>query len=230
MKKTFITFCVTVLPFFTFGQAIKPQKPDVDDLMTLLNAAGYEIFSYDITEMLKERYEIVLIKKEFKAGNEIGSSELFTTQNKRLLTDFPEPSRKKFTADGGKIIDRKTQAITHAEKINIGFRPSGNDSTKYLQINIPNMRGLSAPLKLNGLVKKNANDKFYSYHTRPFKLEKFEAGEFIPLVLLGSFWFDEKSNVYRFCGETEIDPLMASEILKNIPHYYVIGVKFLKKQ
>ena len=29
--------------------------------------------------------------------------------------------------------------------------------------------------------------------------------------------------VYRFCGEREINPDMSSEILKDVPHYYGFG-------
>jgi hypothetical protein len=48
--------------------------------------------------------------------------------------------------------------------------------------------------------------------------------------LFGSSWYDERFNIYRFCGENEINPDMSSEILKDVPHYYVIGVKFNKKK
>ncbi len=48
----------------------------------------------------------------------------------------------------------------------------------------------------------------------------------IPLILYGSAWLDEKYNIIRFCGEKEIDPEMKAEILKDIPHYYIIGIEF----
>ena len=66
------------------------------------------------------------------------------------------------------------------------------------------MRTLNSRLKLNGLIKGDSNAKFYSYMTRQFKSEKFETDKFIPLMLFGSMWYDEKYNIYRFCGETEI--------------------------
>ena len=48
------------------------------------------------------------------------------------------------------------------------------------------------------------------------------------MVLFGSMWWDEKANVHRFCGANEIDRDMSTDILKYIPHYYVIGIKVSK--
>ena len=61
-------------------------------------------------------------------------------------------------------------------------------------------------------------------------MSEFKENEFIPLILLGSGWFDERFNIFRFCGESEIEPDMSSEILKEVPHHYVLGVIFIKKQ
>ena len=230
MKRIFVVFFVLVLSCAAFGQQIKNKNVELDDIITLLGASGYELFSYDITEMLNERYEIVFVRKEFEVGKEIATSNLNTVGNKILLTDFPESSRQEFIDMGGRIIDPNTQAIAHAEKITIGFFPSDNASTKFMQINVPELGNMSGPLKLRGHSMKDSDKKYYSYNTRPFKIETFVTDEFIPLVLFGSSWYDERFNVYRFCGESEIDPDMSSEKLKDVPHYYVLGVIFVKKQ
>ena len=36
------------------------------------------------------------------------------------------------------------------------------------------------------------------YCTRPFGIDSFEAGKFIPLVFYGSMWFDAEGNQFRF--------------------------------
>jgi hypothetical protein len=230
MKRIFIISCMLVLSCAAFGQQIKTKNVELDDLITLLGASGYELFSYDITEMLNERYDITIVKKEFDAGKEVTSSNLTMVPNKRLLTDFPESQWQAALDAGITIIDPETKAIAHAEKINFGFSPSDNDSTKFMQINVPDLTRMRNPLKLRGLPMKDSDKKFFGYNTRPFKIETFKEGEFIPLILFGSSWYDERFNAYRFCGEREIDPDMSSEILKDVPHYYVIGVKFVKKQ
>ena len=231
MKKIFIHSCLLLtLSFSAFGQQIKNKNVELDDLITLLGANGYELFNYDVSEMLNERYDIEIIEKEYSAGKEIESSNLTMTPNKRLLTDFPESQWQEAIDAGITIIDPETKAIAHVEKISVGFSPSDNDSTKFIQINIPGLTRMRSPLKLNGLPMKDSDKKFYSYNTRPFKIGTFKEDQFIPLVLFGSSWYDERFNVYRFCGESEIDPDMSSEILKDVPHFYVIGVKFVKKK
>lgn len=230
MKKLFILSSVLVLSCATFGQQIKNNKIELNDFITLLQGSGYELFSYDITDMLNDRYDITFIKKEFETGKEILASNLNMVSNKKLLSDFPEPYRQEFIDDGGIIIDPKTQAITHAEKISIGFYPSINDTTKFMQISVPDIATMNLPLQMKGLSKKDSDKMLYYYNTRPFKLNAFKENEFIPLILFGSYWYDEQFNIYRFCGENEIDPDMSSNILKDIPHYYVIGVKFVKNK
>ena len=230
MKKIFIHTCLLlVISFSAFGQQIKNKNVELDDLITLLGASGYELFNYDISEMLNERYDIFIIKKEYVAGNEIESSELTMAKNKTLLTDIPESARQGFIDAG--LVDPVTQAISEAEKISFGFYPSGNDSTKLLSIDIPKvMRINKVQFKFRGITEKETNRIVYFYHTRPFKIKEFKENEFIPLILLGSGWLDERFNIFRFCGEREIEPDMSSEILKDVPHHYIIGLQFIKKQ
>ncbi|MCF0192375.1 MAG: DUF5041 domain-containing protein, partial [Prevotella sp.] len=62
------------------------------------------------------------------------------------------------------------------------------------------------------------------YESRPFKLNDIKIGEFTPLVLYGSAWYDKESGCFRFCGDKEISPDMHEDLVKYIPEYYVIGV------
>jgi len=233
MKKIFITFCVLVLSCAAFGQQIKSKNAELEDLITLLNFAGYELFSFDISEMLNEQYDITIVQKEFLAGKEIESSDIDTISNMMLLTDFPESSRQEVLQDILEIgldFDHKTQVFAKVEKINFGFIPSGNDSTKFILIDVPVRNKNRVTLKLRGLTTNDSNKMLFYYHTRLFKISIFKEDEFIPLILFGSAWYDERFNIFRFCGEREIDPDMSSEILKDIPHHYVVGVKFVKRQ
>jgi hypothetical protein len=229
MKKILIHSCLLLtLSFSAFGQQIKTKNIELDDLMTLLGTGGYELFSYDISEMLNEQYNVVIAKKEYLAGNEINSSNLAMVQNKMLLTDIPESSRQIAIDEG--LIDPTTNTFARVEKISFGLYPSDNDSTKLLNIDIPNvMRSGNIQFKLRGLTEKDSGKTVYFYHTRPFKIKEFKENEFIPLILLGSSWVDEQFNIFRFCGEREIEPDLSSEILEYVPHHYIIGVKFAKK-
>ena len=203
MKKIFIISCMLLLAYITFGQQIRSRDFDIDDLMTLLRASGYELFSFDITEMLNERYDIHIIKKEFESGKEIATTN---------LTRSPI-SNKRFLAERTILLER----------INFGFYPSGNDSTKFMQIHVP--RFITIPRSRFNLRPLPHSDRFF-YQTRPFRIEAFRENEFIPLILIGSGWWDERSNIHRFCTEIEFNPDMSSETLKLMPHYFIVGVRF----
>lgn len=69
----------------------------------------------------------------------------------------------------------------------------------------------------------------YKYGYRPFKVDVIQLGDYIPLLMVGSYWYDQKLNVIRFCGESELPADLSSEMLSKIPHYYVIGVIIRKK-
>jgi len=228
-KKSVIMLVMLVLSCTTFGQQVKNKNVELDDLISLLGAAGYELFNYDISEMLNERYDIVVVKKEFSAGKEIRSSNLVTIPNKRLLTDFPESSRQQFI-DAGRVIDPITQAIELVKKISFGFYPSGNDSTKRIQIGVDGRTLSNSSLKLRGLIQKDSDKLFFFYTTRLFQIKAFKEDDFIPLILLNSGWYDERFDIFRSCGQRDIEPEMSDEIYKNIPHHYIVGVKFVKKQ
>ena len=67
-------------------------------------------------------------------------------------------------------------------------------------------------------------ENVYKYEIRPFVIDNFESGKFIPLVALLSWWYDEKAKVIRCCGDPMLKSDLSDEILENVPHYYIIGV------
>ena len=200
--------CMLLLAYITFGQQIRSRDVDIADIMTLLNASGYQLFSFDVSEMLNERYDVHFIKKEFEAGKEIAVSNLIP---------IPIPNKK--------LLTERTLLL---ERINLGFFPSGNDSTKLMQINAPELIAWPNPIRFNLRelrINDSSTNRFF-YQMRPFKIEAFKENEFIPLILLGSAWWNEQINSFQFCVEIEFNPDMSSESLKLIPHYFIIGVRF----
>ena len=113
------------------------------------------------------------------------------------------------------------------EKLIIGFVPTDNDSTATYAFRFSESRGFNSRLPLMPICNPdNPVDKWYAYESRPFELvPPFEKGKFIPLVLYGSYWYEPDNGGCRFCGDNEIKPDLSSDIVKNIPHYYVLGIK-----
>ena len=231
MKRIFIVTCVMFLSCAAFGQQIRSKNAELNELLTLLRPAGYDILGFDVSDMLNEHYDIIFISKEYDKSGEIGSKTLnfIPVSNKILLTDFPESQRQK-VIDEGRIIDPKTNAIAHVKKISFGFRPAIVDSIVPMQIQTSDFGQMTSYINLRGLSVKNSPKRVFEYNRRPFKIGTFKEGVFIPLILYGSVWYDERIDAFRFCGEREIDPDMSAEILKDVPHYYSIGVIFNKKQ
>ena len=68
----------------------------------------------------------------------------------------------------------------------------------------------------------------YRYESRPFELiAPVETGKLIPLVLFGSYWYEEETGVSRFCGDKQIKPDLSSDLIKSIPHFYVLGIRII---
>jgi len=103
------------------------------------------------------------------------------------------------------------------EKLIIGFVPTDNDSTATYSFHFSENRGFNSRLPLMPICNPDKPaDKWYIYESRPFELvAPFEKGKFIPLVLYGSYWYEPET----------IKPDLSSDIVKYIPHYYVLGIK-----
>lgn len=229
MKRLLSVICALLAAATVCGQQIRSRAVGFDDFRTLLEAAGYEAFGFDLTEFLsgEDRYDMAVYIKEYEEGREIHSRKIPCGPNKVLVTDFPEESRGEIARD--RMADPEAGVYTQAEGLTIGFYPSGVDSTKMLNIRIPEMREANQRLTLRSITSASGYT-LTRYYTRPFVVDSFESGKFIPLVFFGSMWFDAKHNLFRFCGENEIVPDLSSEIVGNIPHFYVIGIEFTEKQ
>lgn len=70
----------------------------------------------------------------------------------------------------------------------------------------------------------------HNYRDRPFKVQEFQSDTFIPLLFVGSAWYDPEIGVFRFCGENEISPDLSEEIVSHIPHFYVVGIQAYKQK
>ena len=230
MKRILFVAIAWCLSMPAFSQNIKSQETAFEDYIPLLNKAGYQVYAFDISDFLNDTYHVNFKIKEYKDSVEVKDNQYdFGFSNRRMIKDFPEESQRRILEEGS-AVNPEAGAYKQATKMTIGFSPSKSDSLKTVHFSINEMGSGSKGLKLQGLQSPDSDELFYAYKDRPFKLNKFEEGKFIPLVLYGSFWLDKKYNVFRFCGEREIDPDMSTEILKYIPHYYVIGVEFKKKE
>jgi hypothetical protein len=113
------------------------------------------------------------------------------------------------------------------DRLVIGFAPSDNDSTAIFSFHCSDDGAFRCPLPLKPMVcPSDFGRNVYQYGTRPFELvPPFAVGQFIPLALYGSYWYDAEMEGTRFCGDNFIKPDLSSDILKFIPHFYIVGFK-----
>ena len=148
MRRLLTVICTLLLSASVSGQQIKSRPVGFDDFRSLLEAAGYEAFGFDLSELLEGpgRYDMTVYIKEYESGVEIRSREFPCGPNKLLVSDFPEKVRGEILP--GEMADPQAGIYMLAKKLTIGFYPSGTDSTAMLNFSIPEMREASQRLKL----------------------------------------------------------------------------------
>ena len=195
MKKTIITALLALVALAGQAQEIRANEPTLDDYLQLLKAKGYIAYSFDMKDFKDRSVEPVIM--EYVKGEEARDVLGFSFS-------FPL-----------------------GEKLVIGFAPSSNDSTYVYSYQSDGGGGFNATLKLQPVFAPEMPTKqAYRYESRPFELvSPVETDKVIPLVLFGSYWYEQETGVSRFCGDKQIKPDLSSEIIKSIPHYYVLGIK-----
>ena len=241
MKRLILTLIVAFATAFGFAQEIKsvdakyedflPLVATFDDYKSLLQQAGYNMFVYDISSLKDKATHVEFCVKEYENGNlvEVGDSRSRSSVFEliRRLSEFSEDEQKVIMASAN-ADDEENDIFRLATRLKIGFTPVDMDMGQRVLFEVAGkelMGGACMLLMLRDCRVDKSHRKL-DYYTRPFIIDGFEKGKFIPLVLYAAPWWDENYEIYRFCGDTEIPSDMSSDILKHSLHYFVIGVKF----
>jgi hypothetical protein len=230
MKKI-TCFCLVgvLLGASAFAQELKPTTPEVSDYIPLLKSAGYEAFTYDISSLKDETYTFTLEVREYVNGELVPAPPqrmVNEIENRMMISDFSEESQERIRAEG-LACDPEKGIYKLYTKMSIGFAPAAADSLKQLVLSFDGAMRHGKRLTLKPVFAPGYDGR-YIYDIRPFKREAFQTDGFTPLLLMGSYWYDERVKAFRFCGENEFSADLQSETLKLVPHYYVIGVVIKK--
>ena len=195
MRPTIIIALFALVAMTGKAQELRVSEPTLADYLQLLKARGYIAYSFDMKDFKDKSVEPVIM--EYVDGKE---------PRDVLGFSFSFPIE---------------------EKLVIGLSPSSNDSTYVYSFQSVGGGGINGTLKLQPIyAPEMPTEQSYRYESRPFELvSPVEAEKFVPLVLFGSFWYEPETGVSRFCGENLIKPDLSSEIVKSIPHFYVLGIK-----
>lgn len=231
MRRKIFSLLVACMACCSLIQAyeIKSLEAVADDYIPLLQYSGYESFPYDISSLGDRRYQIRFIVREYDHGTLVSDDYMGwrkTRSNMTLVSDFDAEDQANIKPED--MADAERGIYKLAKKMLIGFIPAQNDSIRPMMLSVEEMGEMFIPLKMKPQYAGNDSvngKKFYSYNSRPFVVKELKMDTFVPLVLLGSMWYDERFDIHRFCGESVLDPDMSANILKYIPHYYVVGVE-----
>ena len=194
-KQTIITALFALVAMAGQGQSLKSLEATFNDYIPLLNAKGYMAYSFDTKDFKGKQLETVVM--EYVDGKEVGNYLDFDVS-------FPV-----------------------GEKLVIGLAPSDNDSLYVYSFQSDNDEGFTGKLILKPVfVPREPRIQRYLYQSRPIELvSTVDTGIFMPLVLFGSYWYDADSGVFRFCGDKVIKSDLSSDIIRYIPHFYILGIK-----
>ena len=129
----------------------------------------------------------------------------------------------------GMVNEIKGQRLKMAKTLSIGFSPRQSvqsDSMVTVYVRPDSGNGLARDLVLKPV--PDAPETFFLYEKVPIRVSALRPNTFIPLALYGSFWWDSKYKICRFCGEKELteENIKESDYFKHSPHYYIIGAIF----
>lgn len=232
MKKQLTFWVALILGFVTHAQGqqtsqpvIKSAKVETSDLMNALEMSGYRFARFDFSDFLNYNYnyDFKFYYQEFDGKTLLEPKYFNVGTNREPVSVFSEEHRKQVLKSRGLPEDSKY--FRQLTDMSIYLVPKSDSVTK-LVLEIPEYGRFTPLMKLKPIVTPDFT--FYMYESRPFELTAINLGENTPLMLYGSGWFDPKHNVCRMCGERELKKDMSSEILKDMPHYYIIGVKIEK--
>ncbi len=238
MKKLFLTLIVAFATVCGFAQEIKSVDTKFedyqlvatfDDCLSLLQQAGYNMFVYDISTLKDKATYVEFSVREYVNGNLVDEEHSHQHKSKIIsrISEFSEEEQRVIKASA--IADDEDNDIFRlATRLKIGFTPVDKDMGQRVlfQVAGKELMGGACMLLMLRDCRVDISHRKLDYYTRPFIIDGFEKGKFIPLVLYAAPWWDENYETYRLCGETEIPTDMSSQVMKLSPHYFIIGVEF----
>lgn len=233
MKKPATLLCVVAL----FGPLraqdsvrITPQPIQLEDVIDVLEMDDIYIHRFDLRPLLDTRYDITFYVDEYRHAEKQGRVHSFMFgPNIMSVEVYPEEQWEAVRQEHH--LAPNESKFDYIKSVTLTLQVK-DDSLATISVGSPGVGRMSkSSLKLYP-VEGYTQAVNYMYDSRPFRLESVTDGDMveIPLVFFGSWWYDKRFNVTRFCGESEIDPQLQAEIVKDVPHAYVVGMRLEKKK
>lgn len=233
MKKLITLLCAVALVGDLRAQdslRVTTQTIQLEDVIDVLDMNDIHVHRFDLQSLLKTHYDITFYVDEYRHAEKQGRVHSFLFgPNIGSVTEYPEEQweavRQEYHLAPNENEYDRIKSVTLTLQVK-------DDSLATISVGSPLLGRMSkSSLKLYP-VEGYTQAINYMYDSRPFRLESVTDGDTveIPLVFFGSGWYDKRFNVTRFCGESEIDPQLQAEIVKDVPHAYVVGMRLEKKK
>lgn len=232
MKKLITLLCAVALVGDLRAQdslRVTTQTIQLEDVIDVLDMNDIHVHRFDLQSLLKTHYDITFYVDEYRHAEKQGRVHSFLFgPNIGSVTEYPEEQREAIRREYHLAPDENE--YDRIKTATLVFRVK-DDSLVYISMGSPDAGRMIKQLKLYP-VEGETRYVSYMYSSRPFRLDAVANADTveIPLVFFGSGWYDKRFNVTRFCGESEIDPQLQSQIVKDVPHAYVIGMRLEKKE
>ena len=103
MRRFFIIVMSLALSIGVNAQELKRTEPDFSDYIPLLKAAGYEVYTFDISSLKDNTYNLSFVIREYAKGERVSGSDndvvSFTVASRRMISELPEASQKQLLAE-----------------------------------------------------------------------------------------------------------------------------------
>ncbi|MCQ2161302.1 MAG: DUF5041 domain-containing protein [Bacteroidales bacterium] len=196
MKHYILTLALLLSCAFAGAQEIRPVKADVSDYVPMLQDAGFGIYAFDISSLNDNAYNISLVVSEYVNGELVSETESYEVES---------------------------SLYKNPQKLTLGFSPK-SDSMRNVRLYVDDVRVAAKTLSLKPMTAPQYEGEIM-YDLLSFELDQIKVNAVTPLVLLGSYWYDEPFKTVRFYGDEDRTILMSSPIMKLIPHCYVLGIR-----
>ena len=196
MKRILIVFALMVVCVLASAQEIKPMMTDTSDYVPLLKDAGFSVYAFDISSLDNKAYNISLVVREYVNGTLVSEHESYEVES---------------------------SLYKNPRKLTLGFSPK-SDSMRNVRLYVDDVRVAANTLSLKPMTAPQYEGEIM-YDILAFELGRININAVTPLVLLGSYWYDEPFKTVRFYGDEDNTIELSSPIMKLIPHCYVLGIK-----
>lgn len=220
-KAAIIALFATISVIGSAQTTIRRNAMDMEDITNIFEAMDIHVYSFDLSEIAREPHKLHIYVDDHRDSTVKEIISIPIKRNMRYVNDYRESQRDEVRKMHNLAEDE--HIVSKIEKLSVYMLPK-NDSTMKIIFEVQNYGTLRRELSLHKL--SSPTEATYFYSDRPFKLPEIKQSQKSPLILYGSGWYDAESNIFRMCGEAEIDPDMtSSDILAKLPQYYVIGIR-----